>query len=181
MEEWFDIEGFEGLYQISNLFNVRSLTVQIKGGRHQEQSGRLKKGKIMKPYLYPNGYYGFQFYKDGVRVHKMLHRIIAETFIPNPDNLPEVDHINRIRTDNRIENLRWVDRIDQNKNRDMCNMNAKQVAQYDLENNLIKIWDSIAEANRNGFSASKICLCCQGKRKTHKGYIWKYFIENPIQ
>lgn len=176
-EEWFDIPEFEGLYQVSTFLNVRNLTRKTKGGRHQEQSGRIIQGKIMKPYLYQTGYYAFEFYKDGKCKHVLLHRIIAETFIPNQDNLPEVDHINRVRTDNRIENLRWVDRVDQNKNRDLTNSiiaSSKQVAQYDLNGNLIKVWDSMAEATRNGFSASKICLCCQGKRKTHKKSTWKY-------
>ena len=173
-EDWFDIKGFEGLYQISNLFDVRSVTRRIKGGKNQEDTGRIIQGKILKPYLYPNGYYGFELYKDGVVYHKLLHRLIAETFIPNPDNLPTVDHINRNTTDNRIENLRWCDMTIQNNNRDIVGMNSKKVIQYDLDGNIVKEWNSMADAKRNGFSSSCICRCCQGKTKTYLNFVWKY-------
>lgn len=176
-EKWFDIPEYEGLYQCSNFLNVRSLTRKTKGGRHQEQSGRIIQGKIMKPYLYPTGYYGFEFYKDGKSKHYLLHRIIAEVFIPNPDNQPEVDHINRVRTDNRIENLRWVDRIEQNKNRDLTNMIKKcstPIEQTDLDGNIIATYESMAEAKRYGYASSCICRCCKGQKNIYKGYIWRY-------
>lgn len=183
-EEWFDIPKFDGLYQCSSFLNVRSLTRKTKGGRHQEQSGKTVQGRIMKPYLYPNGYYGFEFYKDGKVVHKLLHRIIAEVFIPNPDNLPEVDHINRITTDNRIENLRWSNRKTQNNNRDLTNMINKYstpIEQMDLDGNIVATYKSMAEAKHYGYSPSQICCCCKGKINAYKGYIWRYATENPLQ
>jgi len=71
---------------------------------------RIGKTKLLKPGLLKStGYYMYPIcYNDGTRKSQLLHRIIASSFIPNPDNLPQIDHINRIRTDNRIENLRWV-------------------------------------------------------------------------
>jgi hypothetical protein len=173
MEEiWKSVVGFEGRYEISNLCRVKRLSRRIKGGHNQEKTGRVLKESIMTPYLYPNGYYGFVF----GRKHMFLHRMLAEAFIPNPDNKPEVDHKDRNRTNNSLSNLRWSDRVEQNNNRDLSNM-IKQYSKPILQckdGKVIKEWSSMAEADRNGYSKSKICLCCQGKKAQYKGYEWKY-------
>ena len=172
IEIWKPVVGLEGRYEISNLCRLKRLSRRIKGGNNQEKNGRVIKEKIMKPYLYQNGYYGFTLGKK----HYYLHRILAEAFIPNPENLPEVDHIDRNTVNNSLSNLRWADRVEQNNNRDLSNMikkYSKTILQC-KDGKVIKEWTSIAEAVRNGYSGSKICLCCQGKRKTHKGFEWKY-------
>lgn len=101
MEEiWKDINGFEGLYQISNLGRVKSLE------RYSIQKHLIEE-KILNISHSQAGYVDVSLYKDGKRIHKKPHRLVAEAFIPNPNNLPEVDHIDTNKDNNRIDNLRW--------------------------------------------------------------------------
>lgn len=106
MEEWRDIEGYEGIYQVSNEGRVRSLDRYVNGNG---RNGCLKlvKSKILKQSLHPFGYWQVNLHKDGVQKTEKIHQLVAKTFIPNPENKPHIDHINTIRTDNRVENLRW--------------------------------------------------------------------------
>lgn len=103
---WKDIAGFEGYYQISNLGSVRS--VDRIAPDTTGSWGRLRrlKGKLMKTQLL-NGYWVVMLYKDSKYRHARVHRLIAEAFIANPENKPHINHINGLRSDNRIENLEW--------------------------------------------------------------------------
>ena|SRR5210317_1264618 len=92
LEEFVDIENYEGLYKINNKGDIWN----------------CKRNKLMKPWLDTPGYYRIQLCKNGKAKYYSIHRLIAINFIPNPQNLPCIDHINRVRSDNRIENLRWV-------------------------------------------------------------------------
>jgi len=96
MEEWRDIKGYEGLYQISNMGRVKTLA-----------NDKSRKEKIRKLRKDKDGYLQLNFTQNKVKKTPKVHRLVAEAFIPNPDNLSEVDHINRIKTDNRAVNLRW--------------------------------------------------------------------------
>jgi hypothetical protein len=99
-EEWRDIEGFEGYYQVSNLGRVRSLDrVKCDGIR--------MKGRIMKTHFDACGYEMVQLRRDGKYKHPSIHRLVAIAFIPNPDNLPQVNHIDEIRNHNTVDNLEW--------------------------------------------------------------------------
>lgn len=102
-EVWKPVKGFEGLYEVSNLGNVRSEDRYVMNGNRC----CLLKGKPKKAYLHSNGYLMADLFKNGQGTHYLIHRLVAEAFIPNPKNLPCIDHINTIKTDNRVENLRW--------------------------------------------------------------------------
>lgn len=97
-EEWRDIVGFEGRYQVSNLGRIKSLN---RIGRR----GQLLPGKLKKPT--GNRYLGTTLELDGKTYNKLVHRLVAEAFIPNPDSLPEVNHIDGDITNNKVENLEW--------------------------------------------------------------------------
>ena len=102
-EIWKPVKRYQGLSEVSNLGNVRSLD------RHVMHGNRccLLKGKPKKTYFISTGYLMVDLYKNSQRTHYLIHRLIAEAFISNPNNLPCIDHINTIKTDNRVENLRW--------------------------------------------------------------------------
>ena len=105
-EIWKDVEGYEGLYEVSNKGRVRSLDhyIEITKGHPQ-----ICRGRVLKNWVHPKTHYCVtDLSKNGKRVHVKTHRLVAKAFIPNPDNKPFIDHINRNRQDNRVENLRWV-------------------------------------------------------------------------
>ena len=114
---------------------------------------------------------------NGNTVWVLIHRLVAEYFVPNICFGTEVDHINKDRTDNRASNLRWVSRKEnlQNVSKERRKRGVIQpVVQYDLEGNFIKEYPSAAEAAReNGYRADVICWCCRGKLKTAYGFVWK--------
>ena len=100
METWRDIEGYEGIYQVSDLGNVRSLDRELA-------DGRKLKGKPRKSVLDKDGYPRVSLHKNGKQRNFLIHRLVAQAFIPNPDNKPEVNHTQGVKTDNRVSELEW--------------------------------------------------------------------------
>ena len=96
MEIWKDVKGYEGIYLISNIGRVKRIDC-----KNTQKERILKNCKC-------NGYYGVSLSKNGAKSLELIHRLVAEAFIPNPENKPCIDHINTIKSDNRVENLRWV-------------------------------------------------------------------------
>ena len=159
IEEWKDIEGYEGLYQISSLGRVKSLNYKHTG-----------KEKILEPIKNRYGYLQVNLWKNGKGKTNRVNRLVAESFIPNPEGKPEVDHINKIKTDNMVSNLRWVTSIE-NKN----NGQSKKVICVETG----VIYTSVMEAQRQtGANNSHIIQCCKGKKyKTTNGFHWQYVFD----
>ena len=131
-EIWKDIKGYEGLYEISD-------------------SGRIRnsRGKILKQSIGTSGYYTTHLYNHTKRQTVMAHRLVAKTFVPNPENKREVNHINGNKTDNRAQNLEWVTPRE-NITHSYANSlkKTRKINQYDLTHNLIREWEGMAIASR---------------------------------
>ena len=160
MEEiWRDIEGFEGKYQVSNTGKVKSLNYRNTG-----------KEKILKGGDNGYGYLKVGLCKDGKEKTCRINRLVAQAFIPNPDNLPEVNHIDKCKTNNCVENLEWC-----TSQYNTEYSQAKAVIGINKISGLILEFPSIREASRvTGTNISSITRCCQGKLKSAKGFYWHY-------
>lgn len=178
MEEiWKDIEGYEGKYEVSNLGHVRSLSL----GKITKYRPKHK-GRVLKPYLTKYGYHVVDlFYNTGKKRHYLVHRLVADAFIPNPDNLPQVNHKNELKTDNRVENLEWCtlayNLTYNDRPKRVGKTQGKVVIQLTLDGRILREYESIHEAERvTGIAFTNISACCIGK-KFHSqagGYRWKY-------
>ena len=190
MEIWKDVVGYEGLYQVSDLGNVRSVNhvVQIKRGEQEFEV--LHKGKQLAPLIRKHGYFGVQLYGRGGHATRNLrtfsiHRLVAEAFIPNPNGYEEVNHLDEDKTNNSADNLELCNHA-QNSNYGTrpqrigaSNLNGKRsrgIAQLTLDGKLIRVFPSISEANRHGYSGSNICNCANGNPSySHAyGYLWRF-------
>ena len=170
MEEeiWKDIQGYEGLYQISNMGNVKSLNYLRTG-----KESILKPQKTGKEYLY------VYLYKDGKSKGYRIHRLVATAFCENPEGYTEVNHINEDKADCRAENLEWCSRsynLSYNgRAKKVAEKKSKPVIAIHKINGLILKFPSAHEASRQlRIASNNICECCQGKRKSIGGFYWYY-------
>lgn len=193
MEEiWIDIKGYEGLYKVSNLGKIKSLDKQMMVyGFQKEPIKTIRKGKILKPRITRYGYEKVLLTKNNKSKNYFVHRLVAISFIENPNNYNEVNHIDGNKRNNNILNLEWCthsqnmkhcfdNKLRKNNAKPMLGLTyennplSKKVYQYDLDMNFIKEWGSIREASESiGVDASNISKCCNGHAKTCKGFIWK--------
>lgn len=182
MEIWKDIKGYEGIYQISNFGNVKSLSFGPKNIKQLSS-----KSKTLKQSLSSSGYLHVQLYKHGKPKTMLIHVLVASTFIENPLNKREVNHIDGNKQNNNANNLEWVTRAENLSHaiklglrkppmlgkKGENNIHRKEVLQYSKDGKLIKKWDSISDASRYyGLRSSSICSCIHGRRKTCKNYVW---------
>lgn len=152
-----NIIGFEGKYIISD------------SGNNDKTVFSIRKNDWLKPATNSTGRLVFNF-GDGKQ--RPLHRLVAETFIPNPNNLNEVHHKDKDFLNNKIENLEWIDSGEHDKLH--ADERGKTVYQYTLDGKLFKIWKSVGECYRNGFNKGHVAACCRGEQETHKGFKWSY-------
>lgn len=172
MQEWRDVVGYEQLYQISNDGVLRSKDRVVNSSRGQ----RFVRGKIISYHVDRHGYLSACL-QNGKSTKVRIHRLVAEAFLPNPEGLPIVHHIDHDKTNNTVSNLQWVTVGDNNSRfwseGPGTNLTTK-VDQYDLDGNYITTYKSASDAARSvGTSSSNILGACDGRHKTMKGYRWK--------
>ena len=171
-EEWKDIPEYEGLYQASNLGRVKSL-----------KRPYVLKEKILKQQLV-RGYCQVHLHKNSIEKKYYVHRLVYEAFNGQISEGLQVNHINEVKTDNRLENLNlmtakenmtWGTAIERRAKKLKNGKKSKSVLQFTLDNILVKEYSSIQQVYREtGFSQGNICGCCNGKYKQMYGYKWKY-------
>ncbi len=166
-EEWRDIAGFEGAYQISNMGRVKSLRRQT-----HKSVAILNPGQIKRGYLF------VMLYANGIRQQMLVHRLVAQEFIPNPNNLPFVNHKDENSQNNCAENLEWCDYL-YNANYGTRNARVSKsishpVSQFSKSGEFIKTFPSMIEAAREcGINHTNLVRAANGDRKTCGGYVWR--------
>ena len=182
-EVWRDIPEYEGLYQVSNYGNVKSLA--------RNNCNVCLKDRILKYSKNHQGYKQVALFKKSKQKSFKIHKLVALAFIPNPNNYPCINHIDGNKQNNCVDNLEWCTYSHNNKeafrlklkkpinkgNFNEKSFNHKQVVQYDLQGNLIRIWGSLIQIKRElGYYCCPISNCCH-KRKgfyTAYGYKWDF-------
>ena len=179
MEEvWKPVPGYEGLYEVSNLGNVRSINWRNTG---------VVKNLYLK--THNKGYLQVELAKDGIKKSFVVHRLVATAFLPNPLAYPEVNHKDENKKNNVVENLEWCSRSynvlysissrKSVKHREYCSRNSKnsslKVQQIAKDGTVIKVWSNSREVFlQTGMSDWSISECCRGNRKSAYGYFWQY-------
>ena len=183
----YDGEVYEGLYRVSNLGRILSLNYWNTG-----------RAELLTPIKNTYGYFFVNLWKNRKRKGCLVHRLVGETFLDNPENKPCINHkiegdkgkkINMVifnedgTIDKERTTIEWVTPKENNDygtrneriSKTMTNGKlSKRVLQLTLDGDLIREWPSVAECERNGFNKGKVSECCNGKRKTYKGFLWKY-------
>lgn len=157
-EIWKDIQGYEGLYQVSNLGNIKSF-----------YTGKILKGGNYKGYLRLN------LYKNGVKSMVSIHRLVAQTFIPNPENKPEVNHIDEDTTNNMVSNLEWM------TSKENCNHGTRNdrlstpILAINITTGKVKEYSGVRECARKlNLHSPNIIAVLKGRYKQTGGYTFKY-------
>ena len=184
-EKWKDIPGYLGYYQISNLGRVRSLERTLtypKSDMYPNGYTRVLKEKILTPCKDKKGYLFVQLFINGNFKSKRIHRLVAESFISNDLNLPQVNHKDENKQNNRVDNLEWCTNIynanyGTGKYRKVLKRRIP-VVQYTLDGELIREYESATAATKalgisQGYSRT-ILQTCRGKYRHCKGYVWKF-------
>lgn len=162
-EIWRDVVGYEGLYKVSTEGNIKS----------------IRRNKLLSPDTGRNGYKRVSLYKNKTIKHYSVHRLVAQAFIPNPNNLPQVNHKDEDKSNNCVSNLEWITHKDNciygTRLERMSKTRSKPIIQLSLEGDFIREWNSTREAAKFiGCFRQNINNCLRGVTKTAYGYKWKY-------
>ena len=170
---------YKGLYKVSNWGRILSLNYRNTG-----------KAELMNPGTDTNGYLEVGLSKNGETKKCLVHRLVAFTFLENPENKPEVNHKDENKTNNFVflnedgtvnkekSNLEWKTHKDNinhgTHNERSAKTRSKSVLQFTLTGDLIREWESTQECGRNGFNQGAVAACCRGEISHYKGFLWMY-------
>jgi hypothetical protein len=179
-EEWRDVVGYEGLYQVSNFGRVKRLNCNVY---KNDKKSRNVKEKILSQYP-RNGYLRVRLLTNGRQVAKVVHRLVAIAFVENSNNYIEVNHKDENKYNNLSHNLEWCDRsyncsYGSIKERFSKRFKGKKrvskpIFQYTIDGKFVKEWKSGYEIRKSKFSRGCVIDVCNGIRKTANGYFWSY-------
>ena len=186
-EQWKSIKGYDGLYEISNKGNIRSLDKYVRRGN----GFYFMKGKLLKPQLNSKGYKRIGLKNNGKTEKFFIHRLVAEAFIPHSTKCNVVNHKDFNILNNTVDNLEWTT---QDENIAYSAKRGRFAKHKEWKNKIIAANEKYTKAvigvniltgkeikfkhlndvKTKGFQPSCVCCCCKGKRETHAGYYWKY-------
>lgn len=176
-EEWRPVVGFVGYYEVSNLGNVRSISRKVR--EKSPKGGYFQEGRIVAKVLNKQGYLTVNLCRDEICITKTIHRLVAQAFLPNPDNLPQVNHKDEVKTNNRLDNLEWCTaKYNVNYGTGIQRMQEgtrKPIYQLDKETKeIVKVWKWVGEvAKEYGCGSGRVFGWCQDYAEA-EGYIWCY-------
>lgn len=187
-EIWKDIPGMEGLYQVSSMGRFKSLYKKATRSRNGKDNSFFIKEYIVSQHLHPQGYLNLKMTNPGTQLNFRSHRVVGLVFVPNQNNLPEINHKRGVKTDNRATELEWTTRSGNIKhafdtglktskfqNFGAGNPKSKPVSQFTRDGVFIKTFPGQAQAMREtGIDASLIWHTCNGKYPHGGGFLWKY-------
>ena len=175
-EVWKDIVGFEGFYKVSNKGNVYSV-------ERRDSRGNICEGRVLKPGYTSRGYLQVGLSKNGKSKTRTVHRLVAETFLPNPNDLPQVNHRDEVKDNNNVENLEWCD---SKYNINYGTRRSKKVRAVNINTGEVLKFNSLTEVERKGYNASAVSRACRGTYRartgkpvggdghTYRGHKWEY-------
>ncbi|AMW61728.1 HNH endonuclease [Bacillus phage Juglone] len=187
MEVWKQVKGYEGLYLVSNKGRVKG---EDRLAVHDPIKGTMRqcKGKIMKQKETSEGYLEITLSNDNVRKTVRVHRLVAEAFIHNDNEVDNVliNHKDENKSNNVVENLEWCSSIQNNthgtrvervRNKRIGGNGKRKVIATDSVTREEKVYPSMTSAEVDGFKCKQIWKCCNGTAKSHKGFYWEYYKE----